>query len=97
MKKIIFSIALATSLITPAQAHGRHGGYYESPYRPPYYPYNRGYGHRHSDTGDVLVPLIGGVIIGSIITNSQNRRQDPPRRPDPREYRYDESCDCFRR
>ena len=107
MKKLIGIIALAAVGLTavPAEARGgHHGGYRESNYRPPYYPYNRDwnpprrgdYDHRRRhdrDAADVLVPLIGGAIIGAIIAGSQNQE----RQPDPREYRYDSRCDCYRR
>lgn len=106
MKKLIGIIALAAVGLTavPAEARGgHHGGYRQSDYRPPYYPYNRDwnpprrgdYDHRRHDrdVADVLVPLIGGAIIGAIIAGSQNQE----RQPDPREYRYDSRCDCYRR
>lgn len=113
MKKIITAIVLSSIALTsvPAMSREYHGQYRESHYRPPNYPYNRGwtppppyrddryrdYRHHHddNDAAEVLVPLIGGVIIGAIIAGSQNDNRD--RRPDPREYRYDSRCDCYRR
>jgi hypothetical protein len=78
------------------------------------YPYNRGYNPyyhneyrptypRRRDAGDVILPLVGGVILGAIISNSSRRNNNPRienervyRQPAPREYIYDPGCDCYR-
>lgn len=112
MRKIISALALAAMVLasSPAYAHDR-GGYY-----PPYYPYNQGWTppppqgayrtyeyrrYEYHDNTNVLVPLIGGVILGAIINDSQNRpryqNQDRVQRVISNEYRYDQNCDCYRR
>ena len=108
MNKLVASIALSAVALTavPAAAHDR--GYYDT-YHHEWVRPSRDYDyrryddyrrddrwrneHRDHDAGDVVVPLIGGLILGAIISSSNNQQSQPA----PREYRYDPRCDCYRR
>jgi hypothetical protein len=63
---------------------------------------------RHRDAGDYVLPVIGGIILGAILTSPRNQNSRPVyqeptyqsdevyRQPPPRVYRYDRYCDCYR-
>lgn len=104
MRKIL-PILIALSISTPAMAHG----YYDT-YRHEWHN-DRSYEHeyrrnRDRSEGDIVLPLIGGVILGAILNGSQRRDNTYDRRrtdgdyvyrqPAPREYIYDPRCDCYR-
>lgn len=111
MRKLLLGLLMVTCS-TPAMADpydynqgwGRHRQY----------DYNRGWGGRHRNydhhrgtrAEDVVIPIIGGIILGAIISGSnrndnryERRRTDGDyiyRQPPPREYVYDTRCDCYR-
>lgn len=62
MKKILLALALMCSSITPAIArdHYRHDRFYSEQYR------------HHDRTGDIVLGVLGGIVIGSIIANDNN-------------------------
>jgi hypothetical protein len=112
MRNIIFAaIALVSASTASAQAYydtynhhwvePRVEQYYDRPtYGYGYRPYPPVY--RHRDAGDVILPLIGGAVLGAIISGA-TRPQQPNynpnqvyRQPAPRQYNYDPNCDCYR-
>ncbi len=54
------------------------------------------------DAGDYILPVIGGIILGAVLTSSSENQSRPVdqdevyRQPAPRVYRYDRYCDCYR-
>lgn len=96
MRKIL-SALLIFSMATPAFAHER--GYYdtyghrwvEPRYEHSYPRYERRYERRREGGGDVVVPILGGIILGAILTSQTQKDRDP------KDYRYDTNCDCYHR
>lgn len=73
MKKFLAVLALV-SVSTSALADGYHGRPYPG-YRPPVIHEYRSY---HSSTGDVLMPLILGGVVGYAIGNDGRQQQQQP-------------------
>ena len=76
MKKIFLALALISSTVTPAYARDYYG--------------NRVYReHRHHDrTGDIVLGVLGGIVIGSIIADNNNDDRDY----EYRDRRYERYC-----
>lgn len=111
LSHLIISAVVSLGVSTPALANhynypynrGYDNGYRQGEHR----GYDRGWRdgryrdreYRNDNPERVIVPLIGGIVLGAIIANSNKRDRDEDivyRQPAPRRYVYDYRCDCYR-
>lgn len=62
MKKILTALAIASLAATPAMAHQRN--------------HEHSHEHRHGGGNKWVAPLLGGLIIGALLSKDSNNRQE---------------------
>ncbi len=69
MYKYILAAVLSFAVATPALADPKHRDYYRS--------HNH---HNHKGSGKWVAPLIGGIVLGAIISNAKAKEQENNRK-----------------